>query len=257
MGIPLKYNVRNLITRRATSLLTAAAVCIVVLIALTLASLIAGIHATIGRSAAGDNVLVLAKGALSMESSRLDRRLMGEVETIAEIKRDTSGAPLVSPELVVSDYVFYQRLGQSVSTTMRGVLPGALAVHGGAHLLTGRWPGTGEVLLGRKLAGHLGRANVGDAVRVGTNTWKVAGVLVADGSTLETEMWFDLNELTSAARREGISAIAFKVRDRDRLTEVAASLDADPRFGARFVPETQYFEEQNADTCAETIRSAA
>jgi putative ABC transport system permease protein len=183
-----------------------------------------------------------------MESSRLDRALIGEVGAAADAKTGSNRVPLVSPELVVSDYVFYPRLGQSVSTLMRGVLPVGLAVHDGAHILSGSWPDAGRVLIGRKLAAHLGGADVGDPIRVGSNTWIVSGILAADGSTLETEMWFDLNELGTAARRDGISAIVFKVRNPARVNAVVAALDADPRFGARFVHEPEYFNQQSSDT---------
>ena len=53
--IPIRYNLRSLMVRRATTLMTAVVVALVVMILFILSGFVAGLRATVLRSAASDN----------------------------------------------------------------------------------------------------------------------------------------------------------------------------------------------------------
>src|SRR5271167_1444136 len=71
--IPIRYNLRSLMVRRATSVMTAAVVALVVMILFILSGFVAGLRATVLRSAVGDNWIVLSRGTTNEGGSYISR----------------------------------------------------------------------------------------------------------------------------------------------------------------------------------------
>ncbi len=67
--IPIRYNLRSLMVRRTTSLMTAMGVALVVMILVILSGLIAGLRGTVMGAADRGNWIVLARGITSEPAS--------------------------------------------------------------------------------------------------------------------------------------------------------------------------------------------
>ena len=52
-------------------------------------------------------------------------------------------------------------------------------------------------------------ANVGDAVEFGKGSWKVVGVFDSGGMAYESEIWGDVNQMTSDFDRQGVYSSAY------------------------------------------------
>ncbi len=248
MGIPLKYNIRNLLIRRTTTALTAFGMAMVVLIFVALAALVHGLRSAIVDTGYEDNVILLSQGALSMGGSELDRNLVQEVQYLPEIKKNSRGDPLVSMELMVSEDIFYNKLGQYFSTSVRGIKPIAFEVHDNVKIVEGRPPyWSGEIMLGKKVASQLEGIGVGKQMQMGARAWKIVGVFSAEGNTLESEIWADLDDLMVATRKKKISAIVLKLREREEVASVSGKLSDNARLRVKAVPEVQYFNQLTQD----------
>src|SRR5436853_7677351 len=98
MGVPITYNIRNLVERKGTTLMTAVGIGLTVAVLVAALALTAGLESVFAGSGDPRQVLVLRKGvdaeltsSVSSEAYQILRRLPG----IATTK---DGEPMVSPE---------------------------------------------------------------------------------------------------------------------------------------------------------------
>ena len=75
MTIPFTYIVRNLVTRKLTTVLTAGGMALVVYVFATLLMLAAGLEATLVSTGQDDNVVVIRRAAQTEVQSAVDRRV--------------------------------------------------------------------------------------------------------------------------------------------------------------------------------------
>jgi ABC-type antimicrobial peptide transport system permease subunit len=90
MTIPFTYIVRNLATRKLTTVLTAGGMALVVYVFATVLMLAAGLESTLVSTGQDDNVVVIRRAAQAEVQSSVDRRQAGIVESLAR-HRDGSG----------------------------------------------------------------------------------------------------------------------------------------------------------------------
>jgi ABC-type antimicrobial peptide transport system permease subunit len=95
---------------------------------------------------------------------------------------------------------------------VRGVSPSARLVRRQVQVIEGRWPGPGEVLVGRLAPAKLGRRSsdlaVGQRVTFEGRAWTVSGRFAAVGSALESELWVPAEDLQVATKRQDYTLIA-------------------------------------------------
>lgn len=146
--IPIRYNVRSLLERRATSVMTTLGVAMVAMIFVILFGFVGGLKSTLLRAGNNNNWIVLERGALSENSSGIAREQSEVVRILPEIALTPDGKPLISPELIVGVNVSPDNRVKQFAL-LRGVTPLAYEVHRGMRIVTGRWPVRGsEDLLG-------------------------------------------------------------------------------------------------------------
>src|SRR5882672_11847075 len=135
--IPIRYNLRSLAVRRASSVMTALAVGLTVMVLLLLSGFVDGIKSTINNSAATGTYLVIQKG-MNDEGGFIPRKQLDDIRSRPEISADGNSAPRISPEFI---------RGFNPTTTeqhrqfglVRGVyFPEALRVHRSMRLVSGR-----------------------------------------------------------------------------------------------------------------------
>jgi ABC-type antimicrobial peptide transport system permease subunit len=117
--------------------------------------------------------------------------------------------------------------------------------------VAGRWlrPGTTEAVVGVALARRLDGLALGQVLEAGNQRWPIVGVLAADGSALESEVWVDLETYQGAFRRRGIfSSVLFQVSGdtAPALKAVARALEDDPRLRTlEVMAEDAYYARQS------------
>jgi putative ABC transport system permease protein len=248
MKIPLKYNIRNLLIRKTTTALTALGIAMVVLIFVALMSLVQGLRVAVAEAGLPDNIVVLSQGAISISTSALNRNVIQELNYLPEVKVGEQGEPLVSPELIIDDEMYYKKLGQSFPTPVRGVQPIAFQVHNNVRIEQGQpTQPNGGIILGKQIATQLGGVALGDQLQIGTRSWTVVGIFSANGDVLESEIWTNLDDLVAATKKNKISAVVMKLKEPGLTASLAGELSDNSRLKVKALPETQYFAAQTQD----------
>ena len=100
MTLPVSYNVRNLVVRKTTTLMTALGVGLTVAVLLADLALVNGLRDAFAATGDPRNVLVLRKGGTSEANSGATREQFQDVNVKPGIARDDKGEPLASLELI-------------------------------------------------------------------------------------------------------------------------------------------------------------
>ena len=133
MAVPLRYNIRNLLARRMSTLMTMGGIALVVGIFTLMMAMVGGLRQAIVSTASPDNLVVVRKGTTAETNSTISIEQYNAIRFLNGIRRDAAGEPLASPELAMQ--VFLQRIGgASDNIVVRGVLPVAAEVHDGVEL---------------------------------------------------------------------------------------------------------------------------
>lgn len=193
--IPIRYNFRSLMVRRATSLMTAMGVALVAMILVILSGLIGGLRGTVLGAGEHGNWIVLARGTTSEPGSFINQEEYELIRSRPEIAADGS-ATLLSPEAVTGFLANAETPNQNF-TFLRGVYPEAYRVHRNLRIVNGRWPARGrsEMAVGRKLLARAPALGPGNQIRFGRRTWTIVGVFSDGDSARESEIWTDLDVL--------------------------------------------------------------
>jgi ABC-type antimicrobial peptide transport system permease subunit len=211
--LPWEYGVRNLLRRPGRSGLTLAALTLVVLLVLVVVGFLRGLEASLAVSGDPRVVLVHSLGASeNVENSSIPARTSALLSASLPGIQRRYDAVYASPELYLGTRVGTDEDGPTTLGLVRGVTPSALLVRRHVQVVEGRWPGPGEVLVGRLAAAKLGRR--AEAVAVGRTltfegrSWRVSGHFAALGSALEPELWCPLEDLQQAMKRQDLSLVA-------------------------------------------------
>jgi putative ABC transport system permease protein len=245
-AIPISYALRSALHRRTRTLLTVAVMALVVLAVTVMLSLVSGIRRTLVETGEPDNLIVMRKGATNDGASMVPIDAYRAIEYFPGIAADPrTHEPLVSPEMVVQPF-FYRADGGRENVLVRGIRPVAFAVHRNVHVVEGRAPrsSSGEALVGRAVAARYPAARLGGEMRFGRHVWKVVGIMEAGGSSFESEVWVDVNDLWNDANRAIYTGLRVKVAPGADTAALARRIAADPRWALEARPEVEYYREQ-------------
>lgn len=248
--IPLRYNSRNLLVRWKTTLMTASGFTLVVAALVVMLAFITGIQAVCIVSGSPNNVLVLAKGASDEILSQIDSRTASEIESFKGILKDRQGKPIVSREQFMVVHRLIESQGVFKFFQIRGVEETAFQIHDQVKILEGRMyrPNQSEIIVGRGVIGDH-ELHVGDTVNIGRKLWKVVGLFEANRSSLESEAWCDLSELSSQFRREGLyTTIVLPTASPQAAAKLAEQLSASKTTQCSAQPEQTYYAKQAENT---------
>lgn len=223
MKLPFSYNWRNLWRRKTRTLLTAAGIALVIFVSLMMLALSKGVTASIRDTAQPDNVMVLSKGAETLEFSAIDRNVL-EVVRFSPLVAERDGQRLASPELYFTSNVEVPGR-EPAQALIRGVLPVALKVHRQVRVTGGRFPtAPGEIMAGPLAATKMGvpesALEIGKELRFEGHAWRIVGRFSAPGTALESEIWGSLDDLMVSARREEYSVITVTAKSPAEVAEI-------------------------------------
>ena len=98
---------------------------------------------------------------------------------------------------------------------IRGITPAAFEVHREVQLVDGRFPASGEVMVGRLAHTVLGlpreALEIGSEIKFEGQIFKVSGTFAAPGTVMESEVWMNLRDLMTATRRETLSCVILRL----------------------------------------------
>jgi len=243
--IPLRYNVRNLRARAATTCATAGGVALVVAVTMLLLALVNGLKHTLVSTGDPDNLVVMRKGASNDGSSSVPREAVRALAELPGVAHDAAGTPLASAELVVQPF-FRTREGGRENVLVRGVTPIAFAVHDQVQVIAGRRfsPSLGEAIAGLGVVRRYG-VTIGSDIELGRRHWQLVGIFASGGSAFESEVWVDATDLFTDSNRSNYSGVRLRVAHGADRTQLVQRIADDPRISLEAKPEATYYTEQS------------
>ena len=247
MSIPLAYNLRNLVVRKTTTLMTALGIALTVAVLLAVLGLVNGLRSTL--SASGDplNVIVMRKGATAELTSIFQRSQYQDLKYKQGIAAKVHGDPMVSVELVVLTELTNSAHPNGMNTTVRGIEPAGIEIRRNCKLVEGRWFQFGhrELVVGKQIAEDYPMARIGEKLRFGKGDWDVVGVFDASGGAQSGEIWGDVNQLGSDFNRiENLSVALVQAADAVSAQALINDISNDQRLGMAALGEKEYYAQQ-------------
>ena len=244
--LPWDYGVRNLFRRPSRSALTLTGLTIVVLLVLVVVGFIRGLESSLAASGKENVVLVYSlTSAADIENSSVPGRTAQLINASVDGIRQSYGVAHVSPELYLATRI---RAGQDEKGGMglvRGVTTAAPLVRDQVQLLEGRWPESGEVIVGRlaysKLGADESELSLGRMIEFDSQPWEVVGVFTAAGSAFESEVWVPLPDLQTALKRQDLSLVAVGMNSKEFAADVHLFCRERVDLELKAVPETDYY----------------
>jgi len=247
MPVPFAYSLRNLWTRRLTTVLTAAGMALVVFVFAATLMLGEGLNRTLVATGSHDNVIITRTSANSEVQSAVERGQAAIVESRPEVAIGADGAPLLVKELVVIINLPRRDNNKPVNVVVRGTNEVAFQLRPQVRLTAGRLPqaGSTEVVAGASIARRFRGGGLGETVRFGLRDWRVVGIFDAGTTAFNSELWGDGEQLMAAFRRPAYSSLTFRLREAGLFPRLKTELESDPRLTLEVRRETRYYADQS------------
>ncbi len=247
MKIPISYSIRNLRTRRLTTILTASGIALVVFVFASILMLAEGLQKALVETGSFDNVVIIRKGSASEVQSGIERFQSSIVETQPEIAAGEKGMRLLAKEIVVLISLPKRGTDKQSNVTIRGISENSLLLRPQVKLVEGRLPrvGSSEIIAGQSIAKRFKGGGYGETLRFGMRDWTVVGVFDAGNTGFNSEIWGDIDQMMHAFRRPVYSSIIFKLRDSSEFEKLKTRIESDPRLTLEAKRETAYYKEQS------------
>lgn len=213
--LPFTYALRNLFRDPSRLAQTVGGSAVVVLLLIAAVALNQGMDAVLSSSGSPKNIILMGKGS---EESIERSEVVIEVESAAATSiagiKTRLGVAAVSGEIAYQAPIRTSS-GAEQPALLRGVTEKSLIVHESVRLLEGRFPEPGEVMVGhlahRKLGVSEDEIAVGETIYFEGSQMVVAGRFTAPGTVLESEVWFDRNDLATLTQRDSLSSVTIRM----------------------------------------------
>lgn len=249
MALPLSYNLRNLLVRKTTTLMTALGIALTVAVLLAIQGMLAGLRASFQATGHPLHLLVLRKGS-NAELNSVVTREQFQVLRGKEGIRTENGEQMISHEVVTVAALPLRGQGES-NVTVRGLsLMGVRMRAEAVKLAEGRWfqPGQRELAVGLGVTRANRDAGLGQYIQIGSTQWTVVGIFDGGQTAYQGEIWGDANQLgADADRAQALSSVLIRAPDRDAARRLAARIQTDQRLVHEAIPEADYYLKQAAE----------
>ena len=212
--LPFTYAIRNLFRDPTRLMQTVGGSAIVVLLLIAAVSLNQGMDSVLSASGSPQNVILMGKGSEeSIERSEIGIEAESAASTSIGGIETRLGVSAISGEIIYQAPIRTSSGGVE-QALLRGVLEKALLVHRSVRLLEGHFPGPGEVMVGhlahRNMGVNLEELELGKLIYFGDAELKISGRFSAPGTVMESEIWFDRNDLATFTQRDSLSSITIR-----------------------------------------------
>lgn len=246
MKLPLSYSIRNLAVRKTTTIMTALGISATVAVLMAVLALVQGLNTAFSSTGHPLNVLVMRKGSDAELNSNFSRSVFQDLKFKEGIAKGTSGQPLASLELVTVINLPSVDNPEGVNVTLRGLDMSGIEMRG-LTLTEGRWfeSGKREIVIGKAIAKRFPDGKIGNNLHFGKGEWRIVGVMDADRSAVNSEIFADLNQAAADYDRVDVLSAAL-VRATDELSRNALinDLKADQRLNVDARTEKDYYAQQ-------------
>ena len=235
MGLPISYNLRNLVERKGSTTMTALGIGLTVAVLVTSIAMSTGMAAVFAGSGHPLQVLVLRKGTDAELSSSMREESFHIIKQLPGVARTTDGEPMASQEGVTIVNLPSVENPNGMNVTVRGLLPMGIRMREAATIKQGRWhePGKREIAVGEGIASRYPDARVGRTIRFGRGDWAVVGVFADGDSAANSEIWADLNQVRGDFESQGGSnSVLLRLDEAEaaRSLEVMRAMKKRPEF---------------------------
>ncbi len=247
MAIPISYNLRNLWTRRLTTILTVSGMALVVFVFAAILMLAEGIQKTLVETGSFDNVVFLRKGSSSEVISGVSREQASILETFPEIATGPNGQRLLAKEVVVLVALTKKGTDKPSNVVLRGINENSILLRPQVKLVEGRLlrRGSTEVIVGTNIVQRFKNIGINETLCCGMREWRIVGIFDAGNTGFSSEIWGDADQFMQAFRRNGYSSVIFKLQDSSAFEKVRLRLGDDPRLPLEAKRETRYYADQS------------
>ena len=250
MAIPISYNIRNMILRKGLTVMTALGIGLTVTTAVFLMMLLTGLKKAFVTSGDPLNVLVVRKGSTSELVGGFAKDKVPILRTLPGIALDKNGQPMVSAEWVVLVSLPRKNGSGNVNVTLRGMEQDGIELRKKhAKLVNGEWftPGQAEVVVSKSVQGRYSHTNVGDIIDFGKGPWKVVGTFDGGGSSYDSEIWTDVNQVANQFNRQNaVGNVYLRATDPVAADALKHRVSDDQQIQLEGALETEYWDKQTS-----------
>jgi putative ABC transport system permease protein len=248
MAIPISYNLRNLVVRKTTTLMTALGIALTVAVLVADLALVEGLNTAFKTTGHPFQALVLRKAANSELGSSVTREAFQTLKAKPGIAVNDANEPLASPEIVTVINLPSVDSPNGMNVTLRGLAQVGIQMRE-VQLKRGKWFQTGQrqVVVGKSVAKRYPNAQPGKSLRFGRGEWQVVGVMNAGESAINSEIWGDLNQIGADFNREAqINSVLIRAGDAASAKALVNSINDDRQLNVSAIAEREYYERQTA-----------
>jgi putative ABC transport system permease protein len=255
MNLLFFYSLRNLLTRRLTTILTALGMALVVFVFASIIMLAEGLQKTLVETGSNDNVVILRRSAETEVQSRIERHQASIVETLPEIAIGEDGQRLVAKELLVLITMQKKYSDGIANVVIRGIGKHSFSLRPQVKLMAGRMPrmGTSEIMVGESVAKRFKNAGLQRTLFFAMRSWNIVGIFDAGDTGFSSEIWGDADQLMQSFRRQAYSSVIFRLRDSSLFQKFKNRISKDPQLTLGALREKDYYLKQS-ETMATFLR---
>jgi ABC-type antimicrobial peptide transport system permease subunit len=248
MNIPLYYIWKNFLARKLTTGITIAGIALVVFVFAAVLMMADGIQQTLSSTGSNDNVVITRKSSSGEITSIIDRATADLISTMPMIQKDETGKPLLTSDAVTILNAPKKDGGGLSNLAVRGVSENALKIRNKITIISGRMFtfGARELIVGKAIEERFSNIAIGNTIKFAGDNWVIVGIMDAEKSAFESELWCDANQLIQAFNRVDYSTLTFRISDNANIEQLKAIFAGDNRLN-QYEPENErkYFEKQS------------
>lgn len=243
MAIPISYNLRNLIVRKTTTLMTALGIAMTVAVLLAVLGLVQGLQSAFRSTGDPSRVMVMRKGGNAELTSLLTQQQFQIIKSFPGIRKGADGQPLASLEVVTVINLPSTENADGVNVTLRGVSQTGVTMRK-IGMVSGRMfkSGQREVCVGKSAAKLFPNLRLGNRIKFGKGFWTVVGIMDGHGTATDSEIWADGPAVASDFNRQDTySSALLQATDEVTADALINSLLNDRRLNVTPMTEKEYY----------------
>lgn len=245
MKIPIKYNMRSLLVRKVSTLMTALGIALTVSIFIFMMALINGLDSTFVETGYDNHLVVIRQGSLNEVNSYFGRDLFQIIRFLPGVARTETDEPMACGEIAV--IINHPRLtGKSSNVMIRGTDAMGFRLRPEVRIVQGRKFGRGgrEIVVSRSLSERFRDMQLGATIRIARSDWKVVGIFEGGGTAYDSEMWGDYEEIAQEWDRPIYSSIVVAAQGPEALQTLQTRISNDKQIELQAIPQKKYFRDQ-------------
>jgi putative ABC transport system permease protein len=247
MELWLFYSLRNLLTRRLNTFLTASGMALVVFVFAAIVMLAEGLERTLVDTGSFENAIVIRRSSETEVQSGVYRDQAAITESQPEVAFGGDGQPLLAKELVVLIALPKRGGDRPTNVVIRGIAAASLALRPQVRLIAGRLPrpGSTEIMVGQSVAQRFQGVALGATLNFASRAWTIVGIFDAGRTGFSSEIWGDVEQFMQAFRRPVYSIVLLRMRDPGQFPALKNRLENDPRLTLDVYREPEYYRKQS------------